>query len=193
MKTKLLVLIASAAMLGAWPAKANTYTYNVDFDIAGQTVTGTIMTNADTGYLNSGDLLSWSFQVGASSIMSSTTGASETDSFAATGVTPLLLSSSQITYSPITAPFGSYSNLFCGDLACDQDLFFNNLVLTRIVDDIAWSYSGTSYETKPAGFTVIATIATTPVPAALPLFATGLSALGLLGWRKKRKSAAIAA
>jgi len=29
-----------------------------------------------------------------------------------------------------------------------------------------------------------------PLPAALPLFATGLGALGLLGWRKKRKSAA---
>jgi hypothetical protein len=34
----------------------------------------------------------------------------------------------------------------------------------------------------------------TPVPAALPLFATGLGALGLLGWRRKRKNvAAIAA
>jgi hypothetical protein len=29
----------------------------------------------------------------------------------------------------------------------------------------------------------------TPVPAALPLFATGLGALGLLGWRRKRKAA----
>jgi len=29
-----------------------------------------------------------------------------------------------------------------------------------------------------------------PLPAALPLFATGLGALGLLGWRRKRKSAA---
>jgi outer membrane lipase/esterase len=28
----------------------------------------------------------------------------------------------------------------------------------------------------------------TPVPAALPLFATGLGALGMLGWRSKRKS-----
>jgi hypothetical protein len=35
--------------------------------------------------------------------------------------------------------------------------------------------------------------AATPVPAALPLFATGLAALGLLGWRKKRKAAAVAA
>ena len=34
----------------------------------------------------------------------------------------------------------------------------------------------------------------TPIPSALPLFATGLAALGLLGWRRKRKSvAAIAA
>ena len=32
----------------------------------------------------------------------------------------------------------------------------------------------------------------TPLPAALPLFATGLGALGLLGWRRKRKAAAVA-
>jgi hypothetical protein len=30
----------------------------------------------------------------------------------------------------------------------------------------------------------------TPLPAALPLFATGLAALGLLGWRRKRKTQA---
>jgi hypothetical protein len=32
--------------------------------------------------------------------------------------------------------------------------------------------------------------AVTPLPAALPLFATGLGALGLLGWRRKRKAQA---
>lgn len=32
-----------------------------------------------------------------------------------------------------------------------------------------------------------------PLPAALPLFATGLAALGLLGCRRKRKDAALAA
>jgi hypothetical protein len=32
---------------------------------------------------------------------------------------------------------------------------------------------------------------TTPLPAALPLFVTGLGALGLLGWRRKRKAAAL--
>ena len=29
----------------------------------------------------------------------------------------------------------------------------------------------------------------TPLPAALPLFATGLGALGLFSWRRKRKQA----
>jgi hypothetical protein len=33
----------------------------------------------------------------------------------------------------------------------------------------------------------------TPLPAALPLFATGLGALGLIGWRRKKKAAALAA
>ena len=36
-------------------------------------------------------------------------------------------------------------------------------------------------------------VSETPLPAALPLFATGLGALGLLGWRRKRKAAALAA
>ena len=44
---------------------------------------------------------------------------------------------------------------------------------------------------------VVATIDTnssaTPLPATLPLFATGVGALGLFGWRRKRKAATIAA
>ena len=35
--------------------------------------------------------------------------------------------------------------------------------------------------------------ASTPLPAGLPLFASGLGVLGLLGWRRKRKNAAYAA
>ena len=36
-------------------------------------------------------------------------------------------------------------------------------------------------------------LAQTPLPGALPLFASGLGALGLLGWGRKRKAAALAA
>jgi uncharacterized protein (TIGR03118 family) len=36
-------------------------------------------------------------------------------------------------------------------------------------------------------------IQSTPLPAALPLFATGIGAMGLLGWRRKRKDAGVIA
>jgi hypothetical protein len=40
-------------------------------------------------------------------------------------------------------------------------------------------------------FNLTADTAATPLPAALPLFASGLGALVLFGWRKKRKRAPI--
>jgi hypothetical protein len=39
-------------------------------------------------------------------------------------------------------------------------------------------------------FSEVAGVSTTPLPAALPLFATGLGAMALFGWRRKRKNAA---
>jgi hypothetical protein len=42
-------------------------------------------------------------------------------------------------------------------------------------------------------FSVSPEISSTPLPAALPLFATGLSGLGPLGWRRKKKAVALAA
>jgi Tol biopolymer transport system component len=44
-----------------------------------------------------------------------------------------------------------------------------------------------------ASLTFIPTETATPLPAALPLFATGLGGLGLLSWRRKRKAQAAVA
>ncbi len=41
-----------------------------------------------------------------------------------------------------------------------------------------------------SGGTLTAEVSATPLPAALPLYATGLGALALLRWRRKRKAAA---
>ena len=49
-----------------------------------------------------------------------------------------------------------------------------------------WDYNDDSFV-----FTNVSST-TTPLPATLPLFASGLSALGLLGWRRKRRAAALA-
>jgi hypothetical protein len=47
---------------------------------------------------------------------------------------------------------------------------------------------------RDAGFTITlvnGAVAATPLPGALSLFATGLGALGLLRWRRKRKAAVV--
>src|SRR5262249_43537345 len=46
------------------------------------------------------------------------------------------------------------------------------------------------WQSETVTISVTERAATTPLPTALPLFATGLGALGLLGWRRKRKAAA---
>jgi hypothetical protein len=68
-----------------------------------------------------------------------------------------------------------------------QEFFLLTLILDSGSEFIANRFGPTT------NFEVISTTATfsqVPLPAALPLFATGLGALGLLGWRRKRKAAA---
>jgi hypothetical protein len=62
------------------------------------------------------------------------------------------------------------------DLATDEDYFVNVFFDGTTPTGFAGAWL-TSFSPNP-----------TPLPAALPLFATGLGALGLLGWRRKRKA-----
>jgi hypothetical protein len=55
----------------------------------------------------------------------------------------------------------------------------------------AFIWTSTNGGTLNTGFTAISTVPEVPLPAALPLFASGLGALGLLGWRRKKKTAAL--
>ncbi len=48
-------------------------------------------------------------------------------------------------------------------------------------------FASPASESDPGMITFVDTVVT-PTPAALPLFATGLGALGLFGWRRKRKN-----
>lgn len=52
--------------------------------------------------------------------------------------------------------------------------------------------SGYSFETDNYSY-MAATTSETPVPAALPLFASVLAGSGLIAWRKKKKAAKVAA
>ena len=73
-------------------------------------------------------------------------------------------------------------------------LTFDEVVLsyTLLSSDASFGFDGGLWNTPFDGATFTAAPAV-PLPAALPLFASGLGALGLLGWRRKRKNAAVAA
>jgi hypothetical protein len=120
MKTKLLGLIVAVATLGAWPAYADTYSLNLVLpNPTSLTITGTITTSADTGYLTSSNLVSWALTASNNSnLMGSvaqngvngpcTGGANgvqtqcgEYDIFE-TYQSPLVQTSSNITFTPLT-------------------------------------------------------------------------------------------
>jgi hypothetical protein len=55
------------------------------------------------------------------------------------------------------------------------------------------SFTSVTFQDKTNNAAFEFDIGQTPLPAAMPLFATGLGAMGLLGWRRKRKNAAVIA
>jgi hypothetical protein len=92
----------------------------------------------------------------------------------------------------ISDVFGSTDNT--GHLVFDQfsaSFVLESLSIAGIIDDGNGGFHGTD-DVSPQFVVTTAS----PIPAALPLFASGLGALGFIGWRRKRKaswSSAIAA
>ena len=83
---------------------------------------------------------------------------------------------------------------------CDFNLFNSNPSAPNGIEPFFMATNGGTgdplqlYSFEPvSGSTCSLTefCAATPLPAALPLFVTGLGALGLFGWRRKRRAAAI--
>jgi hypothetical protein len=58
--------------------------------------------------------------------------------------------------------------------------------------DLSLVDTNTAYYYNDLAVDDISLTSATPIPAALPLFATGLGGLGLLGWRRKRRAQAVA-
>lgn len=93
--------------------------------------------------------------------------------------------------NPATGGEAYYNYGFSGPLAAGTQSNWDQIY----VDPYSYAYSG-GIPADANGFTWALEFSpvATPLPAALPLFASGLGAMGLLGWRKKRKNAgAIAA
>ena len=91
------------------------------------------------------------------------------------GSIPLHLPVADSATLSVTAEFGLVGNKIPGG-DCD------NFTTFCVTTSVALSGSGTNFLPAPPPDS------STPLPATLPLFATGFGALGLLGWRRKRKA-----
>jgi len=83
-----------------------------------------------------------------------------------------------------------FANMFFGSLGVGGQGQPCSSQYCEFVDDF-----GVGYITTPLSSFEVSEVSSsaTPLPAALPLFATGLGGLGFLGWRRKRKAQAVTA
>ncbi len=211
MKLKLLALLAVVPLLGSSPSNATEFDYNIGFPIGAYDVTGTLVTNCDNGCsLDNTDIQSWSFSISLDGTNINTISSSAADAeiyYSSTnGISPLnawpigitfvergpgssvldfisgaislSLMASGCSYTPSSCPYAS------GVVAASFAIFSNDSTIIASAD---WGW----YDVWIAGCLpaacAVPSPSATPLPAALPLFATGLGAMGLLGWRRKRR------
>jgi len=89
--------------------------------------------------------------------------------------------------------FGIPFNLSGTVFGSGGHVIIDNVVGSFELEGANVTYVALGGSTIALGVPVSFEVNAVPLPAALPLFATGLGALGLLGWRRKKKAAALAA
>jgi CHRD domain len=114
---------------------------------------------------------------------------------AGTGTAGVATTTPTFTGFPLGVTSGSYLHTFDLTLASSYNPAFvtaegsvaaaEAALLAGLATDVAYLNIHT---TMFPGGEILGFLVPTPLPAALPLFATGLGALGLLGWRRKRKA-----
>jgi hypothetical protein len=176
-------LIVCAVLFSAAPARAITYT--VSDTVGPWSVDGTITTDGTTGTLGVANILAWAVTVNV------------IDPFfiGSDGSFTLGTDSTLFTTKLTTALSADATKLLW-----NYDVGDENLILLRTGGGFVKfsaglfvvEHGGDQFSKAYSGNTIIATAAglETPLPGALVLFASGVSAFGLLSWRRKRKQAA---
>jgi hypothetical protein len=183
MRTHLTFCLSVCLLFSAVPAKASTLNFSFTFtnaaedssnNVYGGTVTGIVRGLADN----------------ATSAATSVEITSNTDGF---GAGEYIGSPYANTWTVASGVITAYhfedygnSNSSPAQVCCALNIWSNypsQPALSPINDTISY---GT---TEPIQFSSLSAV---PLPTALPLFASGLGVMGFLGWRRKRKAAALA-
>ena len=194
------IVVAASCAPGA---KANS-TYSVDIADGSDSLVGTITTDGNAGPLSLTDIVDWNLTMSNPSNYTSVNflgPLSGSNSVLYQDVPPTydLLSASPTGLFYNDIPSGGTTNFwsfgegvsFFGIISYGDDEFLAP-ALDGVGDYIA-QYpisNGQQFAAICSITAVCATTPPTPLPAALPLFAAGLGALGLFGWRRKRKNTA---
>jgi hypothetical protein len=191
-KSKLSVALAALGFgltLSVATAKADTIT---TFDVSatfvatssgsftgcsGCTLGGNIVIDVTNGTIQSADITMTGQPVGpfTSNFGSGSTGSQFSEDFQDAS-----LANHVYMWLPVSSLLGYSGGIICGSVSntgCSSIL--------SAVDSYTVNPSGVTWEISSGSLTPAAA---TPIPAALPLFASGLGAMGLLGWRRKRKA-----
>jgi hypothetical protein len=190
--TKLSFLFLCAFGLDLSPANATTY--YVD-DVSGSAfVNGSITTDGTIGNLATGNITAWNLTLYDGANTALLIGSNSTVNFA--GSPSLTATPSELDFDfSATSPPQNVFYFVGNSLAAPFFSVQASVTVGSFTSQggVSWNANVLSDGSAQLFFSGVAPIAETPLPAALPLFATGLGALGLLGWRRKRKNAAIAA
>ena len=186
--SKLLAAVMTvAAMLSSSPTYATTYYFEFTNTLgtAGGEIAGTV-----SGALDG-------------SVLGSTFTATEV--FINSYPSGIELGTGQLSGTPIAA-FNSFPLDGSGKIiSADAEFFSENITGGSGENDLCINVCSSPYNTELRNVVMGLFVATneavtfsntplaTPIPAALPLFAGGLGAMGLLGWRRKRKDPSVIA
>jgi hypothetical protein len=185
---------ACVALLGISPA--NALTYDLVNDSSGTyQVTGFIETDGNFGVLTDGDIINWGLNVSVGTANTVIDGPQGTNSDFAILGNDLIATSSGLFFNfgdpnPGLLEFLGFNGFVCfqNQDACLGDQAYADSTL--LLDVFGANTDPDALGPIPETGTVEFAIAETPLPGALSLFAGGLGAIGLLGWRRKRKAAA---
>jgi hypothetical protein len=188
MKIRLGLAAVFAAFIGfaSGSAFANTI-YNMDLRGGGSSAVGTITTDSTIGVLQTANLLDWQITLTTNSVTSSLHGSLDSQGFMGGSAVTATATGLFFDFSATDSSFlifvigaSPFSNALCFNDARGICSGHPSLVLVGI-----WSEPFAPFSIG-SGVQQIAAVAPTPVPAALPLFASAIGGLGFVGWRRER-------